>query len=60
LSENNYDIVIERIKNVFDEEPHINTRYEIRYSISLGHVKYPDHGTDAKFLIERALQETLK
>ncbi|WP_457745880.1 GGDEF domain-containing protein [Sulfurimonas sp.] len=60
LDENNYDIIIHRIRKAFEEKPHINTKYNIKFEILVGHSKYPDDGTDENILIERATQSALK
>jgi len=60
LDEENYDIIIERIKKAFKEHPHIHTKYHLVYNISFGHTKYPNDGTDAKLLIDRATSNALK
>jgi len=60
LDEENYDIIIKRIKKTFKEHPHIHTKYHLSYNISFGHTKYPNDGTDAKLLIERATSNALK
>jgi len=60
LDEVNYDIIVNRIKASFAEEPHMNTKYHIEYNISIGHTKYPNDGTDATLLIDRAIHNALK
>jgi len=60
LDEDNYGIIVNRIKTIFAEEPHINTKYNIDFNITIGHTKYPDDGTDAKYLIDKATQNALK
>ncbi len=60
LDEANYDIIVNRIKTAFAEEPHMNTKYHIEYNISIGHTKYPNDGTDATLLIDRAIHNALK
>ena len=60
LDEDNYDIIIDRIKKAFEEKPHLDTKYNINFEISIGHSKYPDDGTDGNILIDRATQAALK
>ncbi|MEN4053424.1 MULTISPECIES: diguanylate cyclase [Sulfurimonas] len=60
LDEKNYHIIIDRIKVAFSEKPHINTKYHIEYNLSIGYSKYPNDGTDAKLLIDRATRNALK
>jgi len=60
LDEDNYDIIIERIKQKFAKELNLDTKYQIEYKISFGHTKYPNDGTDTKLLIDRATQNALK
>lgn len=60
LQEENYGIIINRIKKAFKEAPHMNTKYHIEYNISIGHTKYPNDGTDAILLIDRAIHNALK
>ena len=60
LDEANYDLIINRIKTAFSEEPHMNTKYHIEYKIQIGHTKYPNDGTDAVLLIDRAIHNALK
>jgi len=60
LQEENYGIIIDRITKAFKEAPHMNTKYHIVYNISIGHTKYPDNGTDATLLIDRAIHNALK
>jgi len=60
LDEENYDIIITRIKERFLQTPNLDTKYQIEFKISCGHTKYPDDGTDVKLLIERATQNALK
>ena len=60
LDEENYDIILNRIKTAFSEEPHIDTKYHIEYNIGIGHTNYPKDGTDAKLLIDRATHNALK
>jgi len=60
LQDNNVDIVLNRIEAAFKEKPHIDTKYNIEYKISLGTVKYPEDGISGDLLIERATQQALK
>ena len=60
LDEENYDLIINRIKEAFADKPHINTKYHIEYDIHIGHTKYPNDGTDAALLIDRAIHNALK
>jgi len=60
LDEDNYDIIINRITKAFEEKPHIDTKYNIKFDISIGRSKYPDDGTDGNILIDRATQDALK
>ena len=60
LDEENYDIIVKRINAAFVEAPHINTKYHIEYKIEIGHTKYPNDGTDAALLIDRAIHNALK
>jgi len=60
LEDNNVDIVLNRIRAVFKEKPHINTKYNIDYKISLGTAKYPHDGSGGDLLIDRATQKALK
>ena len=60
LNEENYDIIVKRINAAFVEAPHINTKYHIEYKIEIGHTKYPNDGTDAALLIDRAIHNALK
>jgi len=60
LDEENYDIIVKRIKEAFVEAPHINTKYHIEFNIQIGHTKYPHDGTDPALLIDRAIHNALK
>ncbi|QOP45312.1 GGDEF domain-containing protein [Sulfurimonas paralvinellae] len=60
LQEENYGIIANRIKKAFEDEPHINTKYHIEFNIALGNTKYPNDGTDAALLIDRAVHNALK
>jgi len=60
LDESNYHIIINRIKEAFLEEPHIDTKYHIEYNLGIGHSKYPNNGSDAKLLIDKATHNALK
>ena len=60
LDEANYDLIINRIKTAFLEEPNINTKYHIEYEIKIGHTKYPNDAKDATLLIDRAMHNALK
>ena len=60
LDEENYNIIVERIKKVFEKAPNIKTKYELEFKIQIGHTKYPNDGTDAVLLIDRAIHNALK
>ena len=60
LSEDNYHIVTDRITAAFEAKPEIDTKYDINYEIGIGHTKFPDDGSDAKLLIDKATHNALK
>ena len=60
LEEKNYDIVRKRIKKTFEEQPELNTKYDIEYEIAIGTCKYPDEASSAETLIEKARNEAIR
>lgn len=59
LEEKNYDIVRKRIKKTFEEQPELNTKYNIEYKIAIGTCKYPDEASSAETLIEKAYNKAI-
>jgi len=60
LSEENYEIVIKRIEEAFGEKPHLHTKYEIEYEISIGKAIYPRDAKNSEKLLEVAMTNALK
>jgi len=60
LDEENYDVILQRIKESFSNKPNLDTKYQIDFEIAYGHSKYPDDGTDAGLLIDTATKKALK
>jgi len=54
LEEENYNIVRKRVEEAFEEQPELNTKYNIEYKIAIGTCKYPDEASSADTLIEKA------
>ena len=54
LEDENYNILLKRIEECFNEPPQLNTKYNIEFKISIGTCKYPDEATDAVSLLEKA------
>jgi diguanylate cyclase (GGDEF)-like protein len=60
LHEENYGLIVNRITKAFKKESQINTKYYLEFNIAIGHTKYPNDGTDAAILIDRAKHNALK
>jgi diguanylate cyclase (GGDEF)-like protein len=60
LHEGNYGLIVNRITKAFKKESQINTKYYLEFNIAIGHTKYPNDGTDAAILIDRAKHNALK
>jgi len=60
LEEENFHIILGRLKEAFIEPPTLDTKYSLVYEISVGISKFPDHGTDTNLLLDKATKEALK
>ena len=54
LQEENYNKVMQRVKESFVEPPKLNTKYNIDFHVAVGTCKYPDEATEADQMIEKA------
>jgi diguanylate cyclase (GGDEF)-like protein len=60
LEEENFHIILERIKEAFKAAPELDSRYQLHYEVRVGVSKFPDHGTDISLLLDQATKEALK
>lgn len=54
LQEENYNKVLQRVKESFIEPPELNTKYNIDFKVAVGTCKYPDEAAEPDQMIEKA------
>ena len=60
LTADNYDIVFNRVRDVFKETYQIDDKRTLKYEVGIGQATYPNNGTDGATLITEATHESLR
>ncbi len=60
LTADNYDIVFDRVRDIFKETYQIDDKRTLKYEIGIGQAIYPNNGTDGATLITEATHQSLR
>jgi len=60
LTADNYDIVFDRVRDIFKETYQVDDKRILKYEIGIGQAIYPNNGTDGATLITEATHESLR
>ena len=59
LENENYNILLKRVEEAFNESPKLDTKYNIEFQIAIGKSKFPDDAKEAAALIEKAKHQAI-